>query len=56
MDLGLRDTVCIVTGSTGGIGLATSKLLADNNGQFAFPVEIVVAWRDGNGLTIDCQS
>jgi NAD(P)-dependent dehydrogenase (short-subunit alcohol dehydrogenase family) len=27
MDLGLRDKVCIVTGSTGGIGLETAKLL-----------------------------
>ena len=28
VDLGLRDRVCIVTGSTGGIGLATARLLA----------------------------
>ncbi|MDX6487200.1 MAG: hypothetical protein QOF43_2353 [Gaiellaceae bacterium] len=28
MDLGLNDTVCIVTGSTGGIGLETVRLLA----------------------------
>lgn len=28
MDLGLRDRVCIVTGSTAGIGLATTRLLA----------------------------
>jgi 3-oxoacyl-[acyl-carrier protein] reductase len=28
MDLGLRDKVCIVTGSTGGIGLETARLLA----------------------------
>jgi 3-oxoacyl-[acyl-carrier protein] reductase len=27
MDLGLRDRVCVVTGSTGGIGLATVRLL-----------------------------
>jgi NAD(P)-dependent dehydrogenase (short-subunit alcohol dehydrogenase family) len=27
VDLGLRDTLCVVTGSTGGIGLATAKLL-----------------------------
>ncbi|HKB93068.1 MAG TPA: SDR family oxidoreductase [Gaiellaceae bacterium] len=27
MDLGLRDKVCIVTGSTGGIGLATVEML-----------------------------
>jgi 3-oxoacyl-[acyl-carrier protein] reductase len=29
VDLGLRDKVCVVTGSTGGIGLATARLLAD---------------------------
>jgi 3-oxoacyl-[acyl-carrier protein] reductase len=29
MDLGLRDRVCVVTGSTGGIGLETARLLAD---------------------------
>ena len=28
MDLGLRDRVCVVTGSTSGIGLATAELLA----------------------------
>jgi 3-oxoacyl-[acyl-carrier protein] reductase len=28
MDLGLRDRVCVVTGSTSGIGLATARLLA----------------------------
>jgi 3-oxoacyl-[acyl-carrier protein] reductase len=28
MDLGLRDRVCLITGSTGGIGLATARLLA----------------------------
>jgi 3-oxoacyl-[acyl-carrier protein] reductase len=29
MDLGLRDRVCVVTGSTAGIGLANARLLAD---------------------------
>lgn len=33
MDLLLRDTVCIVTGSTAGIGLATARLLADEGAQ-----------------------
>jgi 3-oxoacyl-[acyl-carrier protein] reductase len=28
LDLGLRDRVCVVTGSTGGIGLATARMLA----------------------------
>jgi NAD(P)-dependent dehydrogenase (short-subunit alcohol dehydrogenase family) len=28
VDLGLRETVCVVTGSTGGIGLETARLLA----------------------------
>jgi NAD(P)-dependent dehydrogenase (short-subunit alcohol dehydrogenase family) len=28
VDLGLRDRVCVVTGSTGGIGLETARLLA----------------------------
>src|ERR687885_97576 len=28
MDLGLRDRVCVVTGSTAGIGLAAGRLLA----------------------------
>jgi 3-oxoacyl-[acyl-carrier protein] reductase len=29
LDLGLRERVCLVTGSTGGIGLATAKLLVE---------------------------
>ena len=33
MDLGLRDRVCVVTGSTAGIGLATARLLADEAAQ-----------------------
>jgi NAD(P)-dependent dehydrogenase (short-subunit alcohol dehydrogenase family) len=40
LDLGLRDHVCIVTGSTGGIGLATAKLLADEGAK------VVVCGRD----------
>jgi 3-oxoacyl-[acyl-carrier protein] reductase len=40
LDLGLRDRVCIVTGSTGGIGLATAKLLADEGAS------VVVCGRD----------
>ncbi|HEY7604743.1 MAG TPA: SDR family oxidoreductase [Gaiellaceae bacterium] len=33
MDLGLRDRVCVVTGSTAGIGLETARLLADEGAQ-----------------------
>ena len=33
MDLGLRDRCCVVTGSTGGIGLATVRLLAEEGAR-----------------------
>jgi 3-oxoacyl-[acyl-carrier protein] reductase len=33
VDLGLRDRVCVVTGSTGGIGLETVRLLADEGAR-----------------------
>jgi 3-oxoacyl-[acyl-carrier protein] reductase len=33
VDLGLRDRVCVITGSTGGIGLATARLLADEGAR-----------------------
>src|SRR5512134_1691122 len=33
MDLGLRDRVCVVTGSTGGIGLATARMLAEEGAR-----------------------
>jgi 3-oxoacyl-[acyl-carrier protein] reductase len=35
VDLGLRDRVCLVTGSTTGIGLATARLLADEGARVA---------------------
>jgi NAD(P)-dependent dehydrogenase (short-subunit alcohol dehydrogenase family) len=35
MDLGLRDRVCLVTGSTAGIGLETAKLLAAEGARVA---------------------
>src|SRR6266704_3775723 len=35
MDLGLRDRVCLVTGSTAGIGLETARLLAAEGGRVA---------------------
>jgi 3-oxoacyl-[acyl-carrier protein] reductase len=40
VDLGLADRVCVVTGSTGGIGLATARMLAAEGGR------VVVAGRD----------
>ena len=41
MDLGLRDRVCVVTGSTGGIGFETARLLAAEGAR------VVVSGRDG---------
>jgi 3-oxoacyl-[acyl-carrier protein] reductase len=40
MDLGLRDRVCVVTGSTAGIGLSTARLLASEGAR------VVVTGRD----------
>jgi len=40
MDLGLRDRVCVVTGSTGGIGLETARLLAAEGAR------VVITGRD----------
>jgi 3-oxoacyl-[acyl-carrier protein] reductase len=40
MDLGLRDRVCVVTGSTGGIGHATARMLAEEGAR------VVVCGRD----------
>jgi NAD(P)-dependent dehydrogenase (short-subunit alcohol dehydrogenase family) len=33
MDLGLRDRICVVTGATAGIGLATARLLAEEGAR-----------------------
>jgi 3-oxoacyl-[acyl-carrier protein] reductase len=46
VDLGLRDTVCVVTGSTGGIGLETAKLLAAEGAQ------VVTTGRSGNAPAV----
>jgi 3-oxoacyl-[acyl-carrier protein] reductase len=40
LELDLRDRVCVVTGSTGGIGLATARLLAEEGAK------VVVSGRD----------
>lgn len=42
MDLGLRGRVCVVTGSTGGIGLATARVLVDEGAL------VVVTGRDSD--------
>jgi 3-oxoacyl-[acyl-carrier protein] reductase len=42
MDLGLREKICIVTGSTGGIGLETARLLAAEGAR------VVVSGRDAD--------
>jgi 3-oxoacyl-[acyl-carrier protein] reductase len=44
VDLGLRDKVCVVTGSTGGIGLATARQLRDEGAT------IVTAGRSAEGI------
>ena len=44
MDLGLSDRVCVITGSTAGIGLATAKLLAAEGAR------VVVCGRDSARL------
>ena len=47
MDLGLRDSVCLVTGSTGGIGLETASLL---RGEGAV---VVTTGRSGGDIRAD---
>jgi 3-oxoacyl-[acyl-carrier protein] reductase len=42
LDLGLSDRVCVVTGSTGGIGLETARFLADEGAK------VVVSGRDAD--------
>jgi NAD(P)-dependent dehydrogenase (short-subunit alcohol dehydrogenase family) len=44
MDLGLRDKVCVVTGSTGGIGLETARLFREEGAT------IVTAGRSEQGI------
>ena len=47
MDLGLADSVCLVTGSTGGIGLETAKLLR------AEGATVVTTGRSGGDVQAD---
>jgi NAD(P)-dependent dehydrogenase (short-subunit alcohol dehydrogenase family) len=47
MDLGLADSVCLVTGSTGGIGLETAKLLRGEGAT------VVTTGRSGGDIQAD---
>src|SRR5690349_24931696 len=47
MDLGLADSVCLVTGSTGGIGLETARLLR------AEGATVVTTGRSGGDIRAD---
>ena len=48
MELGLRDRVCLVTGSTSGIGLATARMLVAEGAQ------VVVTGRDAGRVERAC--
>ena len=50
MDLGLANSVCLVTGSTGGIGLETAKLLR------AEGATVVTTGRSGGEVRADSRS
>lgn len=53
MDLGLRDRLCLVTGSTGGIGLATARVLVDEGARV---VTCGRSERPGIGETLHVQA
>jgi 3-oxoacyl-[acyl-carrier protein] reductase len=55
MDLGLRDRVCIVTGSTGGIGLGTARLLAEERARVVTSGRSEEAPRVGEALHVSCD-
>jgi NAD(P)-dependent dehydrogenase (short-subunit alcohol dehydrogenase family) len=52
MDLGLRNRICLVTGSTSGIGLATASLLAAEGARVVTTGRRAVAPRVGEALHV----
>jgi NAD(P)-dependent dehydrogenase (short-subunit alcohol dehydrogenase family) len=55
VDLGLRDRVCLVTGSTGGIGLATAKLLVEEGARVATAGRSETGPGVGESLHVTCD-
>ena len=55
MDLGLRDRVCVVTGSTGGIGLETARLLAEEGARVVTSGRSQEAPGVGEALHVSCD-
>jgi NAD(P)-dependent dehydrogenase (short-subunit alcohol dehydrogenase family) len=55
LDLGLRDRVCVVTGSTGGIGLATAQLLAGEGARVVTSGRSEEAPGVGEALHVACD-
>ncbi len=55
MDLGLRDSCCVVTGSTGGIGLETARLLAAEGARVVTSGRREEGPRVGEALHVACD-
>ncbi len=55
MDLGLRDRLCVVTGSTGGIGLATARLLVEEGARVVTSGRRDEAPGVGEALHVSCD-
>jgi len=55
VDLGLRDRLCVVTGSTGGIGLATARLLVEEGARVVTSGRRDEAPGVGEALHVSCD-
>jgi len=55
LDLGLRDRVCVVTGSTSGIGLATARMLAEEGAKVVTSGRREQAPGVGESLHVACD-